>query len=275
MPIKRKRKKLIINNLILAVVLIIFLFPILWTLMTSLKENVDAWSMPPKFVFKVSFQNYRTVLVDKGFIGFIQNSLITCLSATALSMLLGIPLAYGLARSRSRFNDAIFTSIFVAYILPPIVLSIPLYQVFAKLGMLDNYITIIITHITFILAFTVWMMKGFFEQVPYEVEESAFLDGCTNTQVFLVITIPMVKTGMVSTIIFSFILSWNDFMYALVLTGSHTRLVSVAVAQFLTPHGMFWGQMCAAGMLAIIPILLFTLFARKSLVRGMSLGSIK
>jgi multiple sugar transport system permease protein len=125
------------------------------------------------------------------------------------------------------------------------------------------------------MAFTVWMMKGFFEEVPLEIEESAMVDGCSYMQSFIMITIPTVRSGLVSTVIFSFILSWNDFMYALVLTGSKTRLVPVAVAQFLTPHGMFWGQMCAAGIIAILPILLFSLFTRKYLIRGMSLGAIK
>lgn len=267
--------KHLFEQAILFIIVLIFIFPIFWTLLTSIKIDIDAWSLPPKFIFTPSFHNYAIVLFEKGFIGFITNSIITCLSATGIALLLGVPLAYALARSKLRINNLIFIGVFVAYILPPIVLSIPLYVIFANLGMLDKFPTIIVTHITFILAFTVWMMRGFFEEVPLEIEESAVLDGCTNTQTFLVITLPMVKSGLVSTMIFSFILSWNDFMYALVLTGSRTRLVSVAVAQFLTPHGMFWGQMCAAGIIAILPILIFTLFARRLLVRGMSMGAIK
>ena len=267
--------KRIIEQVLLIAIVLAFVFPIFWTFLTSIKADVDAWGLPPKFFFSPSFNNYGIVLFEKGFIGFITNSIITCLVATGAALLLGVPMAYALARSRMRINNLIFIGIFVAYILPPIVLSIPLYIIFARWGLLDKYITIIITHITFILAFTVWMMRGFFEEVPLEIEESAFLDGCSHTQTFLWITIPMVKSGLVSTVIFSFILSWNDFMYALVLTGSRTRLVSVAVAQFLTPHGMFWGQMCAAGIIAILPILIFTLFARKLLVRGMSMGAIK
>lgn len=259
----------------LTATVVVFVFPIFWTFLTSIKMDIDAWSLPPKFFFEPSLKNYSIVLFEKGFVAFIRNSLLTCVVATALAMLLGVPLAYALARSRMRLNNIIFISIFVAYVLPPIVLSIPLYVIFAQFGLLNNFLSIVFTHITFILAFTVWMMRGFFEAIPTEIEESAFLDGCTNTQTFLLITIPLVKSGLVSTVIFSFILSWNDFMYALVLTGSKTRLVSVAVAQFLTPHGMFWGQMSAAGILAILPILVFTLFARKFLVRGMSMGAIK
>ena len=270
-----RRWKKFLEILLLIIVVLAFVFPILWTFLTSIKSDVIAWSLPPKFLFVPTFKNYAIVLFEKGFLGFITNSVITCLVATGIALLLGVPLAYALARSKMKINNILFVGIFVAYILPPIVLSIPLYVIFARLGALDKYFTIIITHITFILAFTVWMMRGFFEEVPLEIEESAFLDGCTNTQTFLMITMPMVKSGLVSTVIFSFILSWNDFMYALVLTGSKTRLVSVAVAQLLTPHGMFWGQMCAAGILAILPILVFTLFARKLLVRGMSMGAIK
>jgi multiple sugar transport system permease protein len=263
------------ENILLVIIVLLFIFPIIWTFLTSIKTDLDAWRLPPKYIFSPSIKNYLIVLFDKGFIGFIGNSLITCFSATGIALLLGVPMAYALARSKLKINSIIFVGVFVAYILPPIVLSIPLYVVFARLGMLDRYTTIIITHITFILAFTVWLMRGFFEEIPAEIEESALIDGCSNTQTFLLITLPMARSGLVSTVIFSFILSWNDFMYALVLTSSKTRLVSVAVAQFLTPHGMFWGQMCAAGIIAILPILVFTLFARKFLVRGMSMGGIK
>ncbi|MBO4394396.1 MAG: carbohydrate ABC transporter permease [Spirochaetales bacterium] len=271
----KKRTKTIIQNVILLLIVLLTIFPLFWTFLTSIKANVDAWSMPPKFVFSPTFKNYSIVLFDKGFFGYIRNSLITCVFATAFAMLLGIPLAYSLSRLKSRFKNVVFVGVFVSYILPPIVLSIPLYVIFAKWGILNKYSTIILTHTTFILAFTAWMMRGFFEEVPEEIEESAILDGCSFMECLLRIDIPMVKAGLVSTVIFSFILSWNDFMYALVLTSQSTRLVSVAVAQFLTPHGMFWGQMCAAGIIAILPILIFTLFARKSLVRGMSIGAIK
>lgn len=264
-----------IDNILLTITVLVFVFPIFWTFLTSIKMDIDAWSLPPKFIFTPSLKNYSAVLFEKGFVNFIRNSLLTCVVATSAAMLLGVPLAYALARSKMRLNNIIFVSIFIAYVLPPIVLSIPLYVIFAQVGMLDNFLSIVLTHMTFILAFTVWMMRGFFEAVPGEIEESAYLDGCGNMQAFLFITIPLVKSGLVSTVIFSFILSWNDFMYALVLTGSKTRLVSVAVAQFLTPHGMFWGQMCAAGILAILPILIFTLFSRRFLVRGMSMGAIK
>lgn len=272
---KKRRLHVMADNILLTITVVVFVFPIFWTFLTSIKLDIDAWSLPPKFIFEPSFKNYSVVLFEKGFMGFIQNSLLTCIVATAIAILLGVPLAYALARSKLRVNNIIFVSIFVAYVLPPIVLSIPLYVIFAQFGLLDNFFTIVLTHITFILAFTVWMMRGFFEAVPSEIEESAYLDGCNNTQTFLLITVPLVKSGLVSTVIFSFILSWNDFMYALVLTGSKTRLVSVAVAQFLTSHGMFWGQMSAAGILAIFPILIFTLFARRFLVRGISMGAIK
>ena len=271
----KKRTKTLIQNVILLIIVLLTIFPLFWTFLTSIKANVDAWSLPPKFIFKPSSRNYSIVLLEKRFIGFIKNSLITCVGATVLAMLLGIPLAYSFSRLKSRFKNVVFVGVFISYILPPIVLSIPLYVIFARWGVLNRYSTIILTHMTFILAFTAWMMRGFFEEVPEEIEESAILDGCSFMQCLLVIDIPMVKAGLMSTVIFSFILSWNDFMYALVLTSQSTRLVSVAVAQFLTPHGMFWGQMCAAGIIAILPILIFTLFARKSLVRGMSVGAIK
>ncbi len=270
-----KKSARLLRKALLLFIVLVFTFPIIWTFLTSIKGNIDAWSMPPKFLFSATARNYAIVLFEKSFARYILNSIFTCIISTIASIALGVPLSYALARSKYRFNSLIFIFVFVAYILPPIVLSIPLYVICAKIGMLDNFITIIVTHITFTLAFTVWMMKGFFEEVPLEIEESSMVDGCSYMQSFLIITVPMVRSGLVSTVIFSFILSWNDFMYALVLTGSKTRLVPVAVAQFLTPHGMFWGQMCAAGILAILPILLFSLFTRRYLIRGMLMGAIK
>lgn len=260
---------------LLVILLIFFIFPIFWTFLTSIKANIDAWSMPPKFIFSPSLENYRIVLFEKDFTRFILHSLIVGVLSTFIAIFIGTPLAYALARSRFRFNNVLFIFIFIAYIIPPIVLSIPLYVLGAGIGLLDSYIIIVLTHVTFTLAFTVWMMKGFFEEIPLEVEESSMVDGCSYLMTLLRIAIPMVRSGLAATIIFCFILSWNDFMYALVLTGVNTRTVPVSIAQFLTPHGMFWGQMSAAGCLAILPVLIFAMFFQRFLIRGMTLGAIK
>lgn len=272
--IRDKFKRGLIIFLLIAVI-IFFVFPLFWSFLTSIKVNVDAWSMPPKFIFKPTLENYRIVLFEKNFLGFIINSIVVGLFSTAMSIILGTPLAYSLARSKFKINNLLFIFVLIAYILPPIVLSIPLYIFGSKIGGMDKYYIIIITHMTFGIAFTVWMMRGFFEEVPLEVEESALVDGCNYFSSFFRITLPMVKPGLAATVIFCFILSWNDFMYALVLTSMKVRTVPVAIAQFLTPHGMYWGQMNAAGILAILPILLFAMFFQRYIVRGMALGAIK
>ncbi len=260
---------------VLLLLLFISLMPVIWTFLTSIKSNVDAWSMPPKVLFKPSMKNYNSVIYQKGFGKFILHSVIVGVSSIIFSLFLGVPLAYAFARSKFPLKNTLFIFVFLAYILPPIILAIPLYVIGARLKLLDKYIIIIITHTTFCLAFTVWMMRGFFEEVPREVEENALIDGCNYFGAFFNITLPIVKSGLAATVIFCFILSWNDFMYALVLTGVKTRTVPVAIAMFLTPHGMFWGEMSAANCLAIIPVFLFAVFFQRHLVRGMTLGAIK
>lgn len=271
----KKRINRIILMTILIIIVLIFLSPIIWSFMTSLKSNVSAWSMPPKFIFKPSLTNYISAFKDRGFTKVIINSIVIAISATLISLVLGAPLAYMFARSNFKINNILFIFVFIAYILPPIVLSIPLYVIGAKLGLLDQYIIIILTHVTFCLAFTVWMLRGFFEEIPKEIEESARVDGCSYFSTLIRIVFPIARSGIIATIIFCIILSWNDFMYALVLTGVRTRTLPVHIAQYLTPHGMFWGQMSAAGMLAILPVLVFSLFLQKYLVRGMTAGAIK
>ena len=273
--IKKNKIQKILLIFIIIMVLILFLFPILWSFLTSLKTDISAYSMPPKLFFKPSLENYIDVIIDRGLLKFILNSIIVAVSSTIISLFLGIPLSYMLARTKYKFNNILFIFIFIAYILPPIVLSIPLYVLGAKFGLLDRYVLIIITHISFCISFSVWMLRGFFEEVPREIEESAKVDGCNHFTALIRIVLPIVRPGLVATVIFSIILSWNDFMYALVLTGVRTRTLPTAVAQFLTPHGMFWGEMTAAGIIAIFPILIFSLFFQRYIIRGMTAGAIK
>lgn len=273
MTLNNNIKKVI--NIILILVILFWMFPYIWGLVTSFKTGIDSYSMPPTLLFKPSLSNYYNVFVQKNMFKYIFNSIIVALISTFFSMILGIPLAYMLARTRFKFNNALFIFVFLAYVLPPIVLSIPLYILGAKLALLDNFILIIITHVSFCLSFTIWMLRGFFEEIPVEVEESARIDGCNYLNTLIRVVLPMIRSGVIATIIFCIILSWNDFMYALILTGVNTRTLPVQAAQFLSPHGMFWGEMCAAGTTAVIPVFAFSLFFQKYIVRGLSAGAIK
>ena len=272
---RRKAIQKCLQVSVIAIVLLLFLFPIIWTFITSIKDNVTAWSMPPRIFFSPSASNYVEIFKERGLHHNIKNSIIVALGATAISLVLGTPLAYMFARTRYRFNNFLFIFVFASYILPPIVLSIPLYVAAARVGLLNTYLVVILAHSSFCMAFTVWMLRGFFEEIPVEIEECAKVDGCSNLMTLFKVTLPIARPGLVATVIFCIILSWNDFMYALVLTGMDTRTLPVAVGQFLTPHGMFWGQMCAAGVIATAPVLVFSLFFQRYLIRGMTAGAVK
>jgi len=259
----------------LIVILLVFLFPVIWTFLTSIKDGVTAWTLPPKLIFKPSVSNYIKIFKKRNLQYNILNSIIVALGSTMIALVLGTPLAYMFARTRYRFNNLLFIFVFISYILPPIVLSIPFYIIGSRVGLLNSYLIVILTHSTFCMAFTIWMLRGFFEEIPVEIEECARIDGCSNFMILIKIVFPIARSGLAATAIFNIILSWNDFMYALVLTGMNTRTLPVAVAQFLTPHGMFWGEMCAAGIVAIAPVLVFSLFLQKYLVRGMTAGAVK
>jgi len=259
----------------LIVILLVFLFPVIWTFLTSIKNDVTAWTLPPKLIFKPSVSNYIKIFKKRNLQYNILNSIIVALGSTMIALVLGTPLAYMFARTRYRFNNLLFIFVFTSYILPPIVLSIPFYIIGSRVGLLNSYLIVILTHSTFCMAFTVWMLRGFFEEIPVEIEECARIDGCSNFMILIKIVLPIARSGLAATVIFNIILSWNDFMYALVLTGMNTRTLPVAVAQFLTPHGMFWGEMCAAGIVAIAPVLAFSLLLQKYLVRGMTAGAVK
>lgn len=272
---RRKTIQRMILIFTMIVILLVFLFPIIWTFLTSIKDDVTAWSLPPKLIFKPAVSNYIKIFKERGLQHNIVNSMIVALGATMISLVLGTPLAYMFARTRYRFNDLLFVFVFISYILPPIVLSIPFYIIAARVGLLNSYLIVILSHSTFCMAFTVWMLRGFFEEIPVEIEECARIDGCSNFMTLIKIVLPIARSGLVATVIFNIILSWNDFMYALILTGMNTRTLPVAVAQFLTPHGMFWGEMCAAGIVAIAPVLVFSLFLQRYLIRGMTAGAVK
>lgn len=273
---KKRRIERILRYGIIFFILFIFLFPFYWTIATSLKTRVVAWSMPPVFWFKPEFHNYWKVLVERNFLHFIKNSFIVAIGSTALALLIGTPAAFAFTRLK---GTTIYRNIFVlilgGYLVPAMVVAVPLYIIASKVGFAGSYFVIILAHTLFNLAFLIWLLRGFFDGIPSDLEEAAILDGCSYFGALVRVIIPIATPGLIAGVTLTFILSWNDFLYGLVLTTLDTRTVPVAISQFLTPHAVIWGEITAVGTLSVIPVVIFSIILQKWVIRGLTLGAVK
>lgn len=256
------------------VIVLSSLLPLLWLILTSLKTRVDAFAMPPALFFTPTLENFAAALRTGGFFASYANSLIIALGTTAVSLVLGIAAGYGLSRP-IRGGKIMGAWIVLARMAPAVAFAIPVFVMFGWLGLLDSYIGLIMIYLTVTLPFVAWLMRGFFLDLPAEMEEAARLDGCSRIQALFAVLLPSVKSGVSTCAIFAFIMAWNEFFYALIIAGRETRPASVAIQGFISSAGTDWGALCAAALLVVAPVLIFTIFTQKGLVRGLTAGSVK
>ncbi len=252
--------------------LLIVLFPVLWMLQMSFRSSDDVLS--PALLFTPTLENYRGLWTGN-FPGSFGNSLAASSAATVLSLLLGVPAAYSLSRWRLRARRRIALWILVTRMAPPIAFTIPFFLAFRYLHLFDTVAGLVIIYLTFSLALVIWTMRGFFDGVPRSLEEAAWIDGAGVWQAFLRITLPLSAPGLSTTAILCFILSWNDFFYALILTRTRAMTAPVAIVNFMQYEGWEWGKIAAAGTLVMLPVVAFTVVVRGYLVKGLMAGGIK
>jgi multiple sugar transport system permease protein len=257
---------------LLVLLLIPFLFPLGWMLLSSLKTQVQNTAYPPVLVFTPTLGNYREVFQKNPFFTFTVNSLVVALGSTGLALLLGLPGAYAIARYK---RTGIALAILTARMAPGIGYLIPWFILFTKAKMIDTYTALILTHLIVALPLVLWVMIGFFEDVPGDLIEASRIDGCTNWSAFLRIAIPLAKPGIVATGILAFIFSWNNFLFSLIIAGYKTRTLPIAVYSFLSYEEINWGGLTAAATVITLPVLLLALFVQKHIVRGLTLGAMK
>ena len=251
------------------------LFPPAILFITSIKTELDALSFPPKWLFQPTLKNYMDIFKTSPLIGYAFNSFIVASVNTAACIIVGSLAAYGLARYKFKGSNNIAFWMLSIRMMPPVAAIIPIYILMKKLGLLDTPWCLVITYLTFNLPFVVWMMKGFFEEIPREIEESALIDGCSDFRVLLRIALPLVAPGLAATAILVFIFSWNEFLFALILTGTKSVTLPVGIIGYMKETGINWGYMTAGGILALIPVILFTMLVQKHLVKGLTLGALK
>ena len=255
--------------------LLVYLVPYLWLVLSSFKTRVDAFAIPPHVFFSPTLENYRTVFLEKGFLGNLLNSGIIAASSTTIALLAGVPAAYGLTRFRVRGSGAFLVFLLACRLLPGMVLVVPLFILSSDLRLVDTYFAVVIAHLTFVMPFVVWMMRGFFANVPTSIDEAAMIDGCGPLGAFIRVVLPLALGGLSATAIFCLIMSWNDFLFALILTGRDTSTLTAAVPNLLTPMGTFWGQIAAVGTVTTIPVLVFAIAVQKHIVSGMTGGAVQ
>jgi multiple sugar transport system permease protein len=258
----------------LTLIVIVFFFPIYWMLITTMKPQEQVLNYPPLFYPpQLTFQYYVEALGMRGAEG-LANSLIVASSVTLISLVLGTFAGYGFARYRVGGFHLPFW-ILSTRMMPAVAAIIPLFLLFKELRLIDTYGAVILAHLIVCLPFAVWMMRGFFMELPHELEEAALIDGCSKWQAFVRIALPLTAPAIAITALFCFIFSWNEFVFALVLTRRVAITMPVVVSGLHSIKGVLWPQMTAISAMGLLPVLAIALVAQKYLVRGMTMGAIK
>ena len=256
--------------------LVFLLFPIYWIVQMSFKHDVQIYAMPPQFLFEPTLDNFSYILGrTQPYLANLKNSIIVAVSTTVLCAAVGTPAAYALSRAAFRAKHAVMFSILASRLLPPVAIVLPLFLIMRNVGLVNTYAGVILAHSTFILPLMVWIMKTFFDEVPPELDEAARIDGASPLSVFARVTLPLAGPGLGAAATLAVIFSWNEFLFSLVLTGAATRTMPVALAAFVGAITLEWGRMAAGATLTIGPIILFTFFAQRILIRGLTGGAVK
>ncbi len=247
-------------------------FVFLWMILTGLKTGVQNIAYPPEFIFTPTLENFKAVFQQYNFFRYLMNSLIVAGLATGISLVLGLPAAYSIAKYR---QGKIGMIILVARMTPFVSYLLPWYIIFRYLRLIDTYTALTVTHLIITLPMVIWLMVSFFEGMPEELEDAAMIDGCSRLQSFLIIVLPLVRNGIATSAIMSFIFSWNQFLFSLILSGPKTKTVPVAVYNFISYGKIDWAGIGAAATLIVLPVSVFAFFVRRTIVQGLTMGALK
>lgn len=255
----------------------LFLFPVLWMVMTSFKLPKDIFTVPPTIFFTPTIETYTSYLQFADVPARMLNTVIVAGGASIVSILVGSMAGYALARIRIRGAVTLGVLILASRGVPPIALAVPMFLVARTLGLTDTHIMLILAYCTFLIPYVMWLMRGFFVALPKELEEAAMLDGCSRMGAFFKIIVPISMPGIISALIFSVILAWEELLFALVLTNNFATTIPVAVAGIAgdTVNGANWGALAAVGTLTVIPVVIFAMLVQKWLIRGLAEGATK
>lgn len=266
----------VLQLVVILALLIIILFPIYWMVSTSLKTQNQTFAIPPRLLFGPTLEHYREVLGGGSrVLGALLNSLIVASGSTALAVLLGTPAAYVLARFEFRGRDQLWFWFITNRFISPIVVVLPFFLLARNLGLLDTRLVLMLVYLTFNMPLVIWLCLDQFRAIPKDLDEAAMVDGAGLFRVFALISLPLALPGIAVSAILCFILSWNEFLFALVLTRDNAGTSPVEAANFYTGFGVAWGPMMATGTLIVLPVLLFAVLVSRHIVRGLTMGAFK
>jgi multiple sugar transport system permease protein len=251
------------------------LFPIVWMLLVSLKTQRDALSLPPRYVFAPTFDAYAAVLAKAGFLHGLANSLIVSLATLAACLSLGLLAAYAISRFRFPGARLILFGMLVTRLFPPVALITPIFLNVQWLGMHDRTVSLVVAYTALNLPLAVWMLKGYFDAIPEELEQCAMVDGANRWQAVTKVTLPLMAPGLAATSVFIFVGAWNEFLFALTLTSRNARTLPTIIAEFVGDTGIEWPQIMAASTIALAPVLVATFALQRHIAAGLTSGAVK
>ncbi len=261
-----------LRSLAILIIVIILILPFLWMVLSSFKNQIDITTSSNILQFQPTLENYQNVFGQYNFLLYMMNSLLVAVAATVFSLLLGLPAAYAIARYKVNWLGL---TLLTARIVPGITFLIPWYIIFSRIGLIGTYWALILSHMLVGLPFIAWIMIPFFEGLPVDLEESAQIDGATVLGAFVRIVLPLAVPGIVTAAIMSFIFSWNNFMFSLVLAGDTTKTLPIAIFNFISYSSVDWGGLMAAAVTITLPMLLIALFVQRYVIAGLTSGATK
>jgi multiple sugar transport system permease protein len=273
-----QRKKIITTILAYVIVIlatIIAIGPIVAGFITAFKPGPIQIASPPVWVFTPTLDNFKRILIEKENYKNLFNSAVVTGLAVAVSLLVGVPAGYGMARFPMKGGRSLLSWIISLRMIPPVVVAIPFFVLFQTVKLYDTHLSLILAYLTFCIPVTIWIMRGFFAEIPNDLEESAMVDGCTRMGAFRRVVLPVIIPGMVACSLLVLMLAWNEYLLALVLTGGSAQTMPVAAARYITRTRVEWGELFSANMLIAVPVIALAYAMRRQLVRGMAFGMIE
>ena len=261
--------------LALAAILLVWLLPIFWAAATSVKERTDIFTLPPRIVFAPTLANYVTALTTRPILSNLRDSLIISAAATAIALVVAVPAAYAYARLEFRFKHGLSFFLLFMQMIPLLGLIVPFFLILTNLKWTDTYQGLVLINLGVMVPTATWLMITYFQDLPREVEEAAAVDGATRWQTFLLVMLPQAAGGVAVTTIFSYLLVWNEFLYAVILSGSKVKPITVAMYGFLQFEESLWGPLMATAVMAMGPVVIGSLLVQRHIIRGLTLGAVK
>jgi multiple sugar transport system permease protein len=271
---RRPSTRLAFRYLLAIILTAIFVFPVYWLFIISFKTPDEIFAFPPVWYPKsIQFANYGVLFKD-GDAATVGNSLILASVSTFFAMILGTIAAYSLVRFKTG-GENLAVWIISQRMMPPVAIVFPVFLLYVWLGWVDSYIGLIILYTAFSLPYVIWMMRGYIEDIPLELEESALVDGHTRWEVLWKVVLPMARSGLFATAVFTFVFAWNDFLFAFVLTRTEVTTYTVQVTHYFGGQSNFWAKIAAMSVLGTLPVFFVVATMQRYLVRGISMGAVK